>query len=715
MSATAGGMNKLHIVLTSIAILVEGATLIERFAVVFGDYLQGWILPVAAAAPIIPLTYLCYRLNSRTSNGQAHSRIWRDGSSVLLGLGIVIPILIANPRVVLSANQSLLVADVDDYTVNGVFSSIGTRGLLEMALKQSPRLSIFSDDKLVDALDRMKKPRNSKVTNDIGREICTREGVGPLITWSATESNGTYNLTARILNPLNGVVFREVSTGPFALDRLQDSIGTLAKKIQKAFGDSVLQIYKTTKALTPATTRSLDALAAYSEALQDLNEYKYDAATSKLLAALQLDPDFALAMVELASLYDYRGDTQSAAGYLKKAFEQRDTLTEPERVRVSEYYHWLVENDHHKAIDELRDFLNRYPRNQDRLGTLATAYYFLMQFGDAVETNRKILGPPHWRTFAAETAVSMWNYQLSAEQISQALETAKEVAQDMPELEDDNPYMVPLTNLALGDTKAVENAISNLKSNHNDEAALWLGGTLSLYRGNLSETLIQWSQYIALIKRSDRSGTPWIVSEDRAHLWVARMAILSGNNEEARKHLDQVSNVREEELAEVGKYYARLGDAEKAREVLDKLHRRLDQRSTNQNLSLLKLLESEIELAKGNSDAAFLLASQAPDYAWSYSYWEAQETRAHVALAAGHPEIAIKSCNEMSQKRGFAFSSDRIEEWIIAHYYLGVGYEATNRPDLALSAYKEFENIWHSSEAAMVLEARKRIKRLNSL
>jgi tetratricopeptide (TPR) repeat protein len=108
--------------------------------------------------------------------------------------------------------------------------------------------------------------------------------------------------------------------------------------------------------------------------------------------ALELDPDFALAWVDLASIYDLQENTPNALACSIRAFSLRDRLTEPERVRVDDFYYWHVENNHQKAFAELTEFLAKYPRNQDRFGSLAYEAYMLMRFDVAEEANQKLLG-----------------------------------------------------------------------------------------------------------------------------------------------------------------------------------------------------------------------------------------------------------------------------------------------------------------------------------
>jgi tetratricopeptide (TPR) repeat protein len=713
-----GPTSNTHLILMLVIIVLDVISLVERYGNIVGDYSPQWVLPLVPFIPLLAVLFWAKKANfARDSGGHLTYRpIWRHLTKVLLALTIVAAILVATPRKVVSSELPVLIADLDDYTQDRIFSRTSARTLLTFALEQSPRMAIFSQQQIEDVMRRMEKSPKGQITVDVGREICDREGVGPLITWSASEIAGGYTLEARILDPKSASLLGEVKVGPFARNEIVESIGELGRKLLKSFGDSSLQIYVSSKPLAPATTGSLPALQVYTEAIQKLAEFDYKEAEARLLKALELDSNFALAMVELASLYEYKGDTQSAIAFLRRAFERSDSLTEPERVRVHEYYYWLVENNHAKALDEVNDFLTRYPRNQERLGTLADDAFTLMKFDIAEEANQKLIGRPPWRKSSAENGVAVWRTQLARNELKRALETSLQMRRDIPDFTV-NSYLVPISNLALGDIAATENEISDLRGSENTEAMFWLSGLLHLYRGKLKSTKQEWTQYVPFINQPERSVTAWTTNEGNAHLWVARVALLEGDREKARWQLDQIREVRDEFLAESGKYYARLGDLKKASEIIKGLRARLADRSTNQNQLLLALLESEIELGKGNLQQSFALMSQTPDYPWAYLYWPAHESQAHISIATGHPDAAIKACNEMIVQKGFAFSWDRPDDWVMAHYYLGRAYDSLGKKDLALSAYIQFENLWHNGDPELLplKHARKRIFELKLL
>lgn len=281
------------------------------------------------------------------------------------------------------------------------------------------------------------------------------------------------------------------------------------------------------------------------------------------------------------------------------------------------------------------------------------------------------------------------------------METARQIQQTAPDLTS-NPYLLVVTGLSSGDTQMTEDEMSKLQRIGNTEASLWLGGLRDLYRGKVEAAMSQWQEYIESVGRPNRpkESRDWI-SIDEAHLWLARIALLADRPQEARRHLQMVKNVRDEYLAEAGKYYARLGDTKRASEILDDLRKRLIGQSTNQNRSLIRMLEAEIQFQSGNLRESFSLISEAHGYPWTDLYWAVQESRAHIAIASGNFDEAIAACTEMVARKGFAFSWDRPDDWVMAHYYLGRAYESSGKKALAISYYSEFGNAWAASDARL--------------
>lgn len=691
-------------------ILLHLFAVYDHFKNIVRASVAGWLPPVIVLG-LYGLLWLVYifRIARRHGRFKVFARVFLAVSTITVIL-ILIP-----PRVIvteLPAEFQVLIVDVENKTGESTFPVDALRNALTMALKESTRISIPPESRIQDVLRRMGKSPTERVSIEIGRDICRREGLGLLIAAVVAKSEDGYKLQTSVLDPQKGTVLYETAIGPFEKEGGAQATRQLADVLRKKFGESSWSIYRAATPLAQATTKSLDALELYSQALKLLSEVKYSEAEQTLNKALALDPDLALAWVELASIYDYQGKNSEMRAYATRAFTLRDRLTIPERVRVDDFYYWHVENDHQRALSELTDFLDKYPKNQDRFASLAFESWMLMKFDMAEEAYRKVLGNRPWGESAEESSYDLWQIQLSRNNFNEALETASYIEQDIPKAAY-LPYVMIIPKLTRGETDAARTEINRLHQTGDMRAALWLGGFSDIYGGRLQSAADQWVQYIRAVEHSERSEEPWI-EVGKVHLGLARIALLGGKNNEASLHLKEVKDVRDEYLAEAAKYYARLGNWEEAQRMMEDLKQRVAGRESNQNRALLALIEGEIELKKGNAERAFTLLSAAAAYPWTYLFFPIQESLGNAALASGHYDAAIRTFKSIIDHKGLAAASDRPEAWIMAQYDAGRSYEAAGDKPMALSYYMQFEQFWRDGDATLpiLVDVRNRIAQL---
>jgi len=70
--------------------------------------------------------------------------------------------------------------------------------------------------------------------------------------------------------------------------------------------------------------------------------------------AIELDPNFALAYVELSTAYTDVGEDELARQFARRAFALREHVSEREKLYISAYYHDIVTEDQEKIIEAYR-------------------------------------------------------------------------------------------------------------------------------------------------------------------------------------------------------------------------------------------------------------------------------------------------------------------------------------------------------------------------
>src|SRR5262249_39275815 len=140
------------------------------------------------------------------------------------------------------------------------------------------------------------------------------------------------------------------------------SLGQATSRLREKLGESLASIQKFDVPLPRATTPSLEALHAYSLALDQGRVVPRLEAVPHLKPAIELDPDFALARAVLSGIYYNTGRSALAPAHSQKAFALRDRVSERERFFISWRYYLDVAQAWDKALPLSRSWTTTYPR-----------------------------------------------------------------------------------------------------------------------------------------------------------------------------------------------------------------------------------------------------------------------------------------------------------------------------------------------------------------
>jgi len=289
----------------------------------------------------------------------------------------------------LTEKDSILVTDFTNTTGDAVFD--GTlRKALEVDLEQSPFLNVVPDQKVAQTLKFMGRAPDTRVTNEVGREICQREGIKAMLTGSIANLGSQYVVTLDAVNSGSGDTLAEEQAQARSKEQVLAALDHAASQLRAKLGESLSSIQKFDKPLAEATTSSLEALKSYTlgEAQHDNQEEL--AAIPFYKRAVDLDPNFAAAYAKLGTIYNNLGEAEQAEEYRKKAFELKDRASERERLYITAHY-YEDSGQIDKGIQAYEVYKQTYPRDFIASGNLAVTYGQLGQFDKALENARESL------------------------------------------------------------------------------------------------------------------------------------------------------------------------------------------------------------------------------------------------------------------------------------------------------------------------------------
>src|SRR3954468_20386800 len=209
------------------------------------------------------------------------------------------------------------------------------------------------------------------------------------------------SLTLEAVNAETGDVMARDQVEAPSKEAVLGSLGTAAANLRQKLGESLASIQRFDVALPRATTSSLDALQAYSLALNQGRQVPRVEAIPHLERAIALDPNFAMAYALLSGVYANTGRSAEAPAFSRKAFELRDRVSERERFFISWRYYIDAEQAWDKALELAHAWTATYPREAFAFNSLGLASAAFGQHDDAVRAFREAIRldpkfvPPH--------------------------------------------------------------------------------------------------------------------------------------------------------------------------------------------------------------------------------------------------------------------------------------------------------------------------------
>jgi tetratricopeptide (TPR) repeat protein/predicted Ser/Thr protein kinase len=274
----------------------------------------------------------------------------------------------------LTEKDSVLLADFVNTTGDAVFD--GTlKQALAVQLEQSPYLNILPESRIHQALKFMGRSGDERVTRDVAREICLREGVKAMMLGSISSLGSHYVVTLEAVNAQNGDSLAREQVEAESKEQVLKSLDRAASSLRGKLGESIGSVQKYDTPLEAATTSSLEALKEFSLGEAEHSKFNDEAAIPHLKRATELDPNFAMALAVLGVSYNNRTHLQEASEYLQKAFDAKERASERERFYISSHYYGTYRRQDDKNIEILEQWIQTYPRDtipRDNLALVET-------------------------------------------------------------------------------------------------------------------------------------------------------------------------------------------------------------------------------------------------------------------------------------------------------------------------------------------------------
>jgi eukaryotic-like serine/threonine-protein kinase len=273
----------------------------------------------------------------------------------------------------LTEKDFVLLTDFVNTTGDPVFD--GTlKQALAVQLEQSPYLNLVPESKIQENLRFMGRPADERITSEVAKEICLREGIKAMLTGSIASLGSHYVISVGAVNAQTGDSLGREQIEADSKEQVLKSLDKTATNLRQKLGESLASVKQFATPLEQATTSSLDALKEFSLGEAEHSKTNDDKAIPYLKRAVELDPNFATAYAVLGVCYINLNEPNRASDLLKKAYDLRERASEPEKLYIQAHYYGRVTGEIEKETEVYERWHQTYPRDTLPLNNLAVNY-----------------------------------------------------------------------------------------------------------------------------------------------------------------------------------------------------------------------------------------------------------------------------------------------------------------------------------------------------
>lgn len=602
----------------------------------------------------------------------------------------------------LTDKDTIVLADFNNATGEAVFDAALPQALT-VGLEQSPFLNVLSDLKVNEQLRFMGLPADTRLTEDITRQICQRTGSKAMLSGSISALGSHYVIGVKAINCRTGDSLGNEQAEAASREQVLSALGKAATRMREKLGESLASVQKYDTPIEQATTPSLEALQAYSLGLKMQDTEGDQASLSFFQRAIELDPNFAMAYARLGVAYSNLNEPSLAADNTSKAYELRSNTSEKEKLYIICHYHDLVTGDVDQAIQAYLLLRQTYPREEASYVNLNSAYGAIGRYNQALAEAQAALqvNPSHVINYTnlAGTYMNLNRFDDAKAVLDQAQQRKLENEALLTEyyglafLRDDGPDMARQVAAATGKL-GIEDQLLMMQSD------------TDAYFGRLIKA--RQSTQLA------RDSALHTGAKETAALWQLDGALheveLGDPQRAGREALEAISSGDGKNVQVLAALaLARSGNRKQAQALADDLGKTFPS-DTIVNDYWLPSIRAALALDDKNPSAAiealqaavpYEFGSPTPGIAYAYPAY----LRGLAYLQAGQGEEAAAEFQKMLDHRGVVLN---FPTGALAHLQMARARSMYGDKEGARLAYKDFLNLWKDADSdnAILIQAK---------
>ncbi len=605
----------------------------------------------------------------------------------------------------LTARDTVLLTDFVNTTGEPVFD--GTlKQALAVHLGQTPFLNLFPEERVRETLRFMGRSPDDRITRDIGREICERQGIKAMLTGSIASLGSHYVITLEAMNPRSGDPIAREQIEAESKEKVLSALGTAASNLRQKLGESLSSIQKYDVSIEQATTSSLEALKAFAMGDEERARGRARESLAFYKRAAELDPNFAMAYARMGVFYVNQGQLETAKEHIQKAYDLRDRVSERERLYITEKYYNYISGELDKAIETLTTWARLYPTDFIPHNNLAINYQMLGNYEEALKEGLEAVRLSPNNIAARENVVASF---VGLGRFDEAEQASKEIEKLNPD-----SLIAHFSRYFFGflrrDQAAMDREIAWSKGKPEEADVNIALANTAAYFGKLKQSEDLVKRAVEIFKTENRAE-----NATKELLGLATNQLLMGKCQQAKENTKAGLALYRgrNSLAGAALIYAACNDASQAQAILNQL-RTAYSTDTVINSMMMPVIQAEVERSRGNVAEAIRLLESIRSYDGGIA------TGLTNNYARGSLYLEQRMGNEAAREFQTIIDHPGIDYLSAAHVlaHLGLGRAAALSGDTAgaRKAYQDFFAIWKDADPDLpvLVQARKEYEQLKS-
>jgi eukaryotic-like serine/threonine-protein kinase len=610
----------------------------------------------------------------------------------------------ARPSMTLAPDDTIVIAHLTNETSNPVFDE-ALYTALRVGLEQTPYLNVLADSKVRGELKPLNLAESTRVTPQIGLEICRHTGSKIVVTQSIADAGNRLRVELGGVDCRSGARIAHVEHEAASRDAVIHALGVAAAQLRALLGEPAASVARFNTPLEQATSASPEAVELLTLGYRRHLAGSAHDAVPYYERAIRADPDFALAHAALAVAHVNVAENIAAAASARRAFELRERLTLPARLNIESAYYRDVTGELDVACEVTEQWVQTFPHD------LVARQNFGACLGDLGEPDRA-LGQARE---AARLLPAAWTYQtwversLEADRLDEARSAYEEALRrnfDSPNLRDRRALLAFLER----DDETMRAQWKWAEGKAGAEPALLNGRARSeAYHGHLRASL-HFAKTAAALWAKQGEG-----EASRVELYSTLLRAEAG----VRGDLPVATGVPEQSLttrALTALTLARTWKLDQAQKAADMLRRDFPSHTLLQKYCL-PVIEGAVKLQSNNPAGAIEALGPAAKYeltAWVvFPNLYSAYLRGLAWLRMRDGQAAAAEFQKVLAHPGL------VGRWAIgamARLQLARAHHLSGNDAAALSSYEEFLSLWKDADDDLPLynEAKAEYRRLRS-